>query len=279
MTGDEHLDLDTLAEYAEDILDGERAGEVSTHLAECAPCRARADELAGVSRVLAETRAPSIPDHVAGRLQDAVAEAERDRTVVPLTASRSRRRSYMWIGSAAAAVVAVAVAGGVVGGMRETTTFGSGTAGQGARGGGASLHQQSTAASREGQPLAGQDAGEVASSVTASGRDYSSGGLPRQASRLVRAEAGGPDVSVQMAQPTPSRLQPLSDPHRLATCVSRVTGSDEDKVLAIDLASFSGEPAAIIVASGTRPSRPDVWVVDPSCSHVRAHTELPPAGK
>lgn len=278
MTGDEHLDLDTLADYTGDILDGERAGEVSTHLAECPRCRARVDELTGVSRLLAEAPTPHIPDHVAVRLQEAIAEAGQDRTVVPLTRSGGRRRSYMWIGSAAAAVVAVAVAGGVVGGMQETATFGDGSAGQGAQGGSASLHQESTASSNDGRALAGPDAGEVTSSVTASGRDYSSRGLPRQASELVREETGKPDVSVQMAQPTPSRLRPLSEPHRLATCVSRVTGGDDDRVLAIDLASYSGRPAAIIVASGTRPAGADVWVVDPSCSRVRAHAELPHTG-
>lgn len=277
MTEDAHLDLDTLAYYAEDLLDADRTAAVRAHLAGCPQCRANADRLLDVGRLLAETPSPPMPDRVATRIDDALSTAETRRRVTPL--AKLQKRSSIWIGSAAAAVVAVLVVGGVIGGVRDTVTYEAGSAGQGADTGSgtASLHKHGGARAQGGRPPQEPKAAEAATSVTASGRHYSPARLSDQAVELVRAERSG--VSVQMDRPTPRTLRTLAKPRRLAQCISRVTGSYGDNLLAVDLASYTGRPSAIIVASGKSSSSADVWVVDPSCSRVRAHTQLPETGK
>lgn len=282
MTEDAHLDLDTLADYAEDLLDPDRTAAARAHLAECPRCRASADKLADVGRLLAEAPSPPMPDRVAARIDDALSVAQTRRTVTPL--AKLRRRPSVWLGSAAATVIAALVVGGVIGGVRNTVTYEAGSAGQGGGTGSgtASLQKDGRGEAPGGRPPSGPPAAaEAATAVTASGRHYSPGRLSDQASELVRQERSG--VSVQMARPTPRTLRPLAEPRRLARCVSQVTGNRSDNLVAVDLASYTGRPSAIIVASGNRSSGnrssgTDVWVVDPSCTRVRAHTELPRNG-
>jgi hypothetical protein len=98
----------------------------------------------------------------------------------------------------------------------------------------------------------------------ASGRDY-------QASTIapgVRTLLGLP---VAAALPTPRRSLPaaltrLHHPQRLFACVQALADQSEPKVvpLAVDLARWQGDPAAVIaLPSSTHPRQADVFVVGP----------------
>lgn len=288
MTEDDHLDLDILADYAEGLLDEEGRGqEVQSHLGQCPECHARANELVNVTRRLAAEPSPQLPAHVAEGIDEALSAAEQERTVVPMTRKGSHARwgRPLRLGGAAASVALVLVGG--VFGIRALD--GAGSAGSAGYGAGSS--DQVSSLAREGsgrsssvrpqaQPQAPATA-QVAAAVTVSGKDYSSKRLAGQVSQLLKGETGGSGVRVQAAKPVPAPLRSLAAPSRMARCVAQVTGGTSANLLTVDLASYSGKPSAVIVATGTdqaagRAARADaeVWVVDPSCSQVRAHTEV-----
>lgn len=279
MTEDEHPHLEAVADYSAGLLDGEQADAVGSHVAACHHCQARADELADVSRILAAAPTPQLPPGVAARIDEALAGASAGvrRDTVGVSPSPHRKFRSLWLSSAAACLVVM-----LVGGLFGVRSLSDGPVNSGS-GGTAPLSREGSLASREGRPHAAEprmdrgDTDQAGTSVTASGRDYSSRELPRQVSHLLRDETPGGAARVQAARPTPSPLRRLAAPSALARCVSRVTGSNDDP-LAVDLASFSGRPSAIIVTSEGLPEARDVWVVDPSCSRVRLHTELPRHG-
>ncbi|MGH3319696.1 MAG: hypothetical protein ACRDN9_05850 [Streptosporangiaceae bacterium] len=301
-----HLELDELAELDEGLLGDERAANARGHLRDCALCRDRADQVAAVSRLLGDTPSPALPDDVADRLSATVESEVARRTVTPLR--RTRRRAPLLALAAACAVVLV-VGGVAVTQLSRFSGGGSPSVSIG-QGGGAT----STRASE--QPLAPLVLPSDA--VTASGRDYSSHRLSRQASALLRehkatkeraegqqaqgsgevstqsrpstpppAAQGEKDgtagreknsVTVQSARPTPSPLKTLATPKTLQACVDRIVKTviqGSEKPLAIDLAHYGGNPAAVIVLPETNASKAKVLVVNPTCSAVRATREIP----
>lgn len=295
MTEGDHLDLDTLADYAESMLGEERSAAARAHLVQCSRCRARLDDLADVSRLLAETPTPTTPSDVAASIDSALAEAQQARSVTPLATAKRRRTA--WLGVAASVIVLVVVGGILVGLVNSgivtdgiDVASSTGSAGSGSSDSSAGPDRRAMRGSahtaRNGRP-ASSPTPDVTESVTASGRDYSARELPEQASYLLRAEStgseetdgSGPGVGLQLGHATPAPLRSLADPGTLATCVSRVTGREEGNRLAVDLASYSGKPSAVIVSSDTRRGDGDIWVVNPSCTHVRVHTELPRNGR
>src|SRR5205085_9575222 len=91
-----HLDLDTLADLAEGLLDEDQAASAGEHLESCPQCRDLSAELADVSRILAEAPMPPLPAELAERLDAAIAAevaanppGEHHHMVIPL-----RRRRF-----------------------------------------------------------------------------------------------------------------------------------------------------------------------------------------
>lgn len=285
MTREEHPDLDTLAAYTGGFLD-RRQASVRSHLADCPACRRRAERLADVGRVLAEASPPPMPADVTARIDDALAAEESARKVAM---PPPRQRGVLWL-SGVAASVAVAVLGGVLG-IRAATPDDGGEGAEQPRiaagdGAARTAEREATPSRRHlmGSPGGSGSArapgvAEAASALTVSGREYSPNRLPRQVSALLRHEAADPGAAARTLRPTPARLRPLAEPTALAACVSRVAGPGSHELLAADLSSYSGKPSAVIVAAAERAPGAHVWVVDPSCSHVRAHTELPRRGE
>src|ERR1700678_298119 len=74
-----HLDTEVLAEFDAGLITGRRGARIAAHLAGCDRCRARRDELAGVSAVLAAPGAKAMPDGVAQRLDQVLAAEVRHR--------------------------------------------------------------------------------------------------------------------------------------------------------------------------------------------------------
>jgi hypothetical protein len=198
-------------------------------------------------------------------------------TVTTLRARRSRRGRVLL---AAAAVGGVLLVGGVTlstvdGAGRETATSGAG-----------------------GSPE--QEAGPAEAMVAASGQTYTREGLaedvrgllatnPDLLERDAQGDAGaagaeahgepsqddagegaqGPSVLTESddeAAPTiTADIERLRNPQALAECTDELSAGGPAGVLAVDLAEFAGEPAAVVVLPGPTEARVDVYVVGPGC--------------
>jgi len=68
-----HPDIETIAEYVEDLLAPEATAELSAHLTGCPACRESREALEEIRSLLGETEVPSIPEDVALRIDAALA--------------------------------------------------------------------------------------------------------------------------------------------------------------------------------------------------------------
>ena len=68
-----HPDIETIAEYVEDLLAPQAAAELSAHLTGCPACRESREALDEIRSLLGETEVPSIPEDVALRIDAALA--------------------------------------------------------------------------------------------------------------------------------------------------------------------------------------------------------------
>src|SRR5262249_18641891 len=82
-----HVDAETLARYRHEDLRRRRASRVRAHLAGCERCRALEEALAGVPRLPAAAQPPPIPEHLAARIQTALAAEAARRAVLPAQAT------------------------------------------------------------------------------------------------------------------------------------------------------------------------------------------------
>jgi hypothetical protein len=281
MTSAEHVPPETLADSAEGLLAADDEVAVRAHLNGCADCRRVDADLRDVSVFLAADPAPRMPEDVAARL-DAALQAEpplspatpRDdaRVAASPTRRRAARRMPVWIGAAAAVV---GVTGAVLGLQalqgNETTT--STTAG-------AALEVDRSA-----------EAPESTLSAPSSGRAYTADNLTSEVQALVgqsgaadSADEDAADDGREAAAPGTvpgtesagepaaagtdlSALSTLATPAGLAACIEALTGRADVTPVAVDLASFEKQPAAVIVlpVPGDGESL-DVRIVGSRCS-------------
>jgi len=82
-----HLDAETLARYRQEDLSRRRGSRVRAHLAWCERCRALDEELAGVTALLADVQPPPMPEHLAARIQTALAAEAARRVVLAVQAT------------------------------------------------------------------------------------------------------------------------------------------------------------------------------------------------
>lgn len=290
---DGHVDLDTLAELAEDLggpgeaedPDGEPADGARAHLARCPRCRQQAADIAEVQRVLAAAPPATMPDHVVARIDaslEAAADAPGfggtpsrrvDRSPVP---RRWYRRRPLQAGLAAAATVVLAVGGMVTGNAIITDRGTVESAGSGVP------DSREMAPEADGPPAAQpmQGSGNAGPPILATDSDYSADTLDDQVAALVQRRMAGSDreESARSAARTPRALRPLAEQARLSGCVDAATGDADRRPTVVDLARYDGEPAAILVFADR--GRFDVWVVGESCSaddpEVLLHTRVQP---
>jgi hypothetical protein len=286
-----HLAPEALADLDEDLLDPGAAAAARAHLETCARCRGDLAGLAGVRDLLAGGgQAEPMPPGVAARLDQALAaeatgaaespapvEGAGTRTVVPLHTERTGPRGMRVL--QAAAVIVLLLAGGALG---VSALHGTG--------GGDSAGTDSAAGS-----AAAPKAAEGGFPVTASGHDWDATSLAAAAPALA-AGTFGPSYESTMraaappgpaASPSPSSSAGagsdsaggsagalvnapagrLSGGRALADCITALTGRAVTP-LAVDLARFKGQPAAVILLpplTGGR-DKVDVWVVGASCA-------------
>lgn len=335
-----HVSAEKLARSRDGELSRAAARRVAAHLTGCARCQADADALAGLPALLAETQLPPMPDHLAARIETALATESAHRAAGSparhlaragagrrsglsrwvVTGEQARRRG--WRSGPGRRILATAAAVAVIGGggYALVSSLGGAPNTSASSPSGASA-PRSTAGSAAapvplpsaGAPHSGLNAPDVGGTSGAfrsgavsapdfgpmeqyirDGRaarftpvrtsaNYLAADLgPQATATLARVRAlppavgGGPGHgSAGQGSAGAFSAATLA---RLPGCVGRVAGGQS--VLLVDLASFQGAPAIIIVtappgsAAGTQ-----VWAVAAGCSgsgaDVLAHRQLP----
>jgi hypothetical protein len=354
-----HVSAEQLARFRDGDLGRVATRRVSAHLAACAACQADAEALAGLPALLAATQVPPIPEHLAARIESALATeaahraapspaldaARLDSTASPARPApaahsarpgaaghrRAPRRSSLprWVVAneqgqryarrsgptrrilAAAAVVAVLGGGYAL--VSNLSTSGSNTSASSSSG-------SRPAASPAHAPAARPASSEFASAVPSAPAGIAPGvagrpelgpvlqyGMNGHAGRFTPVRSSTAYVAAQLSQQATAALAEVRNSianadgaaghtsghaagesgtgafsaatlTRLRGCVARVAGGQA--VLLVDLASFEGSPATIIVtAPPGSASASQVWAVGPACSSsaadVLAHQQLP----
>lgn len=276
-------EVDALLDLPGDAPDDAGRQSVATHVAGCGACQEVAESLREVRRLLHEEgrRTPPPPADLGRRLDAALARAsaEREGTVVPLRAGnapaeRRPRGVPRWL--AAAAVVTV-IGGSAV---AATQLMGPGSTPMAASGGADSSAEQAPEA-------AGGGAASTVATVS-TGTDYRRDELPAQVGALLEGAgtvplqaapqverddasapeaASGADPGAGESRAThvlPDADEPLADPAALRGCLEAI-GATGAVPLAVDLAAFEGEDAAVLVLPGATSQQVEVWVVARDC--------------
>jgi hypothetical protein len=259
-----HLDTDVLAEFDAGLTTRRRGARIAAHLAGCDRCRARRDELAAVSAVLAAIPAQAMPDLVAQRLDRVLAaevvqrnDAERTPAVSaresatpgrPAGHRRSRLLSLRVLAPATAVVLAAAGYGlsQLSGGGGPQAASSSVAAGP------AEVSSPANAAGRAAVPaVLPPSSGPAARAQRMSGAsfpyvtshtNFMPGTLKQQAEAALRAAQAA--TSTQHA------------PGSVMTCVRAVAGNAS--LLLVESARYQGQAATIIV---TRTNQGEVAMV------------------
>jgi hypothetical protein len=286
------LTADTLADLQEGLLDADGEAAARRHLEACAACRADLAALTELpARLAAAGDAGPVPELVAARVERALADAAEEagpaavptaaRTVTPMAPDRGPVRGMRLLQAAAAVVLVLGV--GALGVSALT------------QGGGSGGGDSATSAAGGSSTDKGGVAAEAATApITTSGRDWTAQTLAAAAPALVAGSlgpaysaydrqaapqdsAGSPGAS---ATPAPSAADvpaPLAaaagDAARLAypgplrACVANITDGDPSmQPLAVDLARWQGQPAAVLVfPTEDDQTTLDVYVVAPDC--------------
>ena len=245
-SGHRDVDLDLLADYAGGALDGTPAYARVAELVETDPAWASAlealrtaDALVAADLAGLASAAPTVPDDVAARLDQALAAAAPpDTSVVSL---RDRRRRRFRIASAAAAAVLLGVvgAGGYAlfgpGGQSSHSTVESDSGRSGAA---------APSVERNGPAAAGGELPSAPIPVTASGTDYT-----RETLSGVRARSDS-DSQAAKVRP-PAGLSRLTAVDALRECLASVSKRYPGDVTLVDYAKFEGAPALVIQITQT----------------------------
>jgi hypothetical protein len=281
-----HLDVDTLADLQEGLLEPDRAAIVATHLLGCAECQAARDALDDVRELLRDHGSgadDATPGDVVGRLDAALAAAgpavaAPSATVTALTTRDHAPWSTRALQAAAVFVLIAAVGGLGYGGIKAISS-----------GNGSADGATSSASGGAGRKAASESAGG-SYSTTDSGRDYSeaslkaavpellAGTLPHVAKDLSTgsgdAAASPKPATTATSSPTASSSAPVTaaagagrllNGTALATCVANLVGGPVTP-LAVDFARFEKKTATIIVLPAPdEPAFVDVYAVAPDC--------------
>ena len=245
--------------------------ELQRHLAGCASCRAALGDQVEVSALLRREPDPGpMPADVLARLDAALAGAAATRTVadggdrrnvVPLAAHRpgplGRMAESRVTKVLVAAAAVVLIGGGSFAALHRNGSGGpSGSSYSAASGGSAAAPQLAP--------------GDVP--VRASGTAYTSANIRTEVNRQLAASAGGTGGAVKAPQ-AERGTSTLTTPAGLRACLSAIQAGTARPLL-VDLATYNGKPAAVIVlADGSSgASSKQLWVVSPTCAPTKDGT-------
>jgi len=275
----EHLTAEVLADLDLGLLDDASAAHAEQHLTHCTPCAELHADFTELANALLHLPPEPMPDDV-WRSLSATLEAEPvtapagSATVVPLDAGRKRRWTRPGIGLVAGAA-GVALVGAIVVPSLSGSSDDASTVADGGR---------SASAESEGAtvPMA-------AYAATTSGTKYQEEALDTQVTQLVASrstldvdEPSGADLATGSPSSSPtSSTAPTdqqtpggktsvaamaTDPAAAQACLEGYLKVPGVQPLAIDIGTWQGEPAAVIVLPAADPSSAEVWVIDPDCT-------------
>jgi hypothetical protein len=266
----EHLDADALADLDEGLLDRDHMASARAHVAGCPQCQAELAALTGVrERLAAAAEVEPMPAEVVARLDRALAEVATEpastavtRSVIPLREpQRSGPRGLRWL--QAAAVVVLVLAGGAVAvsALRGSDNNGVATSS------GSSAGKADQRAAADSYPVTASGRHWTKESVTAGVPQLLAGTLgptlPPSSFSAQDDASGSAGAPRELAGVPAARL---AGGPALADCVTELAGGPATP-LAVDLATFDGQPAAVVLLPGIGgPGRVDVWVVPPDCA-------------
>jgi hypothetical protein len=238
------VDLDLLADYADGLLDADRAAEVerlvATEPAWARTLTALTAAQPEVRSALAGLAAPPVPDDVVARLEAALSAAAGGADVVDLSQRRRDRRRRWSRAAAATAAVAAGVAvciGGLTTAQNNTRSGTSSSAG--------SADQKAAA------PMIGGPA------LLSSGRNYT----PDTLSSLAAESAAAPGPAMNQAPSSaryaagalasaPDGLDRLTDRTELQTCLGLIANAQQRTPTLVDYARYQDRPALVVILSG-----------------------------
>ncbi len=218
--------------------------------------RGGAGDEAATAAAWAPPRAPGGPEGHDGSLPPAHAGGDQ---VVPL-----RRRRAWLVGAAAAALVVVAAGGLVADRLAPDGLQASlGLARDGDDAGVAADAESGAAAPMQsGSGMIAWDAA-LQVVVVATRTDYTGDDLAGQALPLDAGAMAPPSPGTGLVPRLDGADEPVGDPQGARDCASAV-GVEASEPVAVDLATFDGRPAAVLVATAADGSR-RAWAVERSC--------------
>jgi hypothetical protein len=273
----DHLTAEVLADLDLGLLDDASAAHAEQHLTHCTPCAELHADFTELANALLHLPPEPMPDDVWHSLS-ATLEAEPvttpvgSATVVPLDAGHKRRWTRPGIG-----LVAGAAGVALVGAIGVNILSGSGDDATTVADAGPSATSESGGAT---VPMA-------AYTATTSGTKYQEEALDTQVTQLVASrstlevdESSGADLATGSPSPTSSTTTKdgqtpggkasvaamATDPAAAQACLEGYLKVPGVQPLAIDIGTWRGEPAAVIVLPAADPSSAEVWVIDPDCA-------------
>ncbi|HEY2550511.1 MAG TPA: hypothetical protein VGI64_08030 [Streptosporangiaceae bacterium] len=296
-----HFSAEVIGRLSEDDLGSRRAGRVRSHLARCARCSAVSRQLAGVTALLASTTAPPMPESLTARIESSLAvevarrtaaapQAEAFRRDLPERGSAARRGKPPRRSPAGLRVAAAAAAVAVVAGVSVAVLNSHGGSGGSAANSAPALAHgaaQGRLAMKVGPQLSfrangrtdlfrpvsshvGYTRANLVSQVSSALRHASSpaasagpGVLPGQGGGASPGALGRQNTAQAPQLPVLNSFAGILT-SALEGCVGRVAG--HSAVLMVDVDSFGGKPATVIVLGAAGALGEQVWVVGPGCS-------------
>jgi hypothetical protein len=304
-----HVDAETLARYRHEDLGRRRASRIRAHLAGCARCRALDEDLAGVTALLADAQPPPMPEHLAARIQTAIAAEAARRVALPARAAsaapdaatagearqagtgvpdgraarhgrhgrdRTRQRRPGFASPVALRVMAAAAAVVVLGGGGYEIAQhvgGSSTSGRSAAtsGGQPMNGPHSAPAAGEALPHHYLRAGQQDVPVVESDTDYSPATLKAQVTSTVTRYGLLARSGASLRSPVAGSSPEPFENIPASTLAGCVTRiGDGQQVLLVDVARYQGRPATVIVTRAPGGAE-QVWVVGTGCSRTNSH--------
>jgi hypothetical protein len=284
-----HVTPDVLADLQAGLLHDRAERPTREHLVTCPACRADLEVLAAIpDRLAAAGSVEPIPADVASRLDAALAAAASAAPDVAATPTgvpslgatathrrdRSGPRGLRLLQAAAAVVVVLGLGALAVSAIHGGSQDGAGTAG------GASSDRAASAPKSAAVPVTASGRNWTPSTLAAAAPALASGTFGPALSQYDSARktaASSTSSATAPASPTPaaglvnsSAAGPaarLSDPDALRACVTNLNDGDQTmQPLAVDLARWQGQPAAVLVFPTVGdPASLDVYVVAPDC--------------
>jgi hypothetical protein len=280
-TPGEHVDLPTLAEHDEGLLDAALAATVAAHLASCTLCRGRQGRLRTTRALLSALPDDPMPADVSRRVDAALAAAAAGTasstrpagtatsTVVPLSGRRARWLTGPAVAGIAASVAVVALVSAlVVGHLNGGTTTPKPIA---VAAPGVATQRQSTASVKQWQTGTDYTKSTIAGLVP---KIVLGSPPPLPAVAGAAPNAGGaagtsPNTASGLNHSTVPQFtqEQLRSAGPLLACASALNDGTPVTPLAVDYATYDGKPATIIVfPAPANPRLLDVWVVRSVCS-------------